>query len=78
MIILNNDHKKIMQVSINDTIHETVDEGFKRSMYVPELPRVITTNKKDAELIQKYANDFINKLSHELIKNNKEEEIKYE
>ena len=68
MTILNNDSGKIIKISLNNQINIMTDHEEKRICYSIELPKVITTSKKDAETIQTQVNTFVNQLCHKLLK----------
>lgn len=67
MIIMNNDTKSI-QFSLTNNTTAYIDFNSKRIVHEANLPKVICTNKTDAEYIQEKINEYINKLSHELLK----------
>lgn len=68
MTILNNDSGKIIKISLNNQMDIMTDHEEKRICYSVELPKVITTSKKDAETIQTQVNTFVNQLCHKLLK----------
>lgn len=68
MTTLSNNSGKIIKISLNNDIDVITDHEEKRICYSIELPKVITTSKKDAETIQSQVNTFVNKLCHELLK----------
>lgn len=68
MTTLSNNSGKIVKISLNNDINVITDYEEKRICYSIELPKVITTSKKDAETIQSQVNTFVNNLCHELLK----------
>ena len=68
MTILSNDNGKITKISLNNEVNIMTDHEEKRICYSIELPKVITTNKEDAETIQSQVNTFVNQLCHKLLK----------
>lgn len=67
MTTLSNDSGKLIKISLKDKIEVVTDYEEKRICYSIELPKVTTTSKTDAEVIQKQVNTFVNRLCHELL-----------
>lgn len=68
MITFNNGHQKIIQVKLPDEIKEDTNKELLRITYIPEMPLIITTDKKDAEYIQEQVSKLVTELGHNLIK----------
>jgi electron transfer flavoprotein alpha/beta subunit len=68
MTILSNESGKVTKISLSNKINVMTDHEEKRICYSIELPKVITTNKEDAETIQAQVNTFVNQLCHKLLK----------
>ena len=68
MTILSNDSGKITKISHNNEVNIMTDHEEKRICYSVELPKVITTNKEDAETIQSQVNIFVTQLCQKLMK----------
>ena len=63
MITINGkDGKKILQYACSNVIYEC-----DRNIYIPEMPTVICSNKKDAERIQADIAELITYLSKEIL-----------
>lgn len=68
MTILSNDNGKITKISLNNEVNIMTDHEEKRICYSIELPKVITTNKEDAETIQSQVNTYVTQLCQKLMK----------
>ena len=68
MTLLSNDSGKITKISLNNEVNIMTDHEEKRICYSIELPKVITTNKEDAETIQSQVNTFVTQLCQKLMK----------
>lgn len=66
MIILKNNNKTI-QISLGTEIKRNTS-GNSVFEYLPELPNIKCSDKKDAEYIQQKVNTFINEISQNLLK----------
>ena len=61
-------NSKSMQMKFSNKIDTYTDYELKRIAYKIELPKIICTNKEDAECIQRLTNEFVNRLCHERLK----------
>lgn len=68
MIILENENKNI-KLKLNDNINVVTDKATGKLCYQIELPIVICSEKKDAEIIQQEVNTFVHKLGNKLVEN---------
>ena len=68
MIILENENKNI-KLKLNDNINIVTDKATGKLCYQIELPIVICSEKKDAEIIQQEVNTFVHKLGNKLVEN---------
>jgi len=68
MVILSNKDGRSIQLSFSDGMNVSIDKEKQTTYFEIELPKVVCTDKKDAECIQARVKTFINDLSKELLK----------
>lgn len=68
MIILENENKNI-KLKLNDNVNVITDKATGKLCYQIELPVIICSEKKDAEVIQQEVNTFVHKLGNTLVEN---------
>ncbi len=62
MVTIRGNHKKI-EYALNEVIHEC-----ERDMYIVDMPLLVCSNKKDAEIMQSEINSFVSELSRAVLK----------